>query len=213
MKPTPKVFARRLALLRNKLSMFATTPAVPYLLLVRSMARPVVYLLLLTLLSGCSPGLVLNLYNATGNILTVTNPPFRHAVTIPQNTSADVSIGTDVLVHSSHHVWHYSQRLLIPPQDFFQKHTMLYRLFGKIDRRGEIYLFAPPRDRATPQPTTQPRGFPVKPQKVHQSMKPTPRVLTYSLPLISTCRFAHLCRSRPCGSIREQAGPFAKQRQ
>jgi hypothetical protein len=43
----------------------------------------------------------------------------------------------------------------------------------------------------------------------NQSMKPTSKVLTYSLPLISTCRFAHLCRSRPRGSIREQAGPFA----
>jgi hypothetical protein len=32
----------------------------------------------------------------------------------------------------------------------------------------------------------------------------TPKVLTHSLPLISTCRFAHLCRSRPRGSVREQ---------
>ncbi len=42
-------------------------------------------------------------------------------------------------------------------------------------------------------------------------MKPTPKVLTYSLPLISTCRFADLCRSRPHGSIREQTGPFSLQ--
>src|SRR4051812_38128515 len=34
--------------------------------------------------------------------------------------------------------------------------------------------------------------------------KTTPNALTHSLPLISTCRFAHLCRSRPRGSIREQ---------
>src|SRR5882724_2376455 len=83
------------------------------------MPRAVVCLVLLTLLSGCSPGLVLNLYNATGDTLTVTNPPFRKAVTIPPNTSADVSIGTDVLVRSSRHAWQYSQRLLIPPRHFF----------------------------------------------------------------------------------------------
>jgi hypothetical protein len=129
------------------------------------MPRAVVCLVLLTLLSGCSPGLVLNLYNATGNTLTVTNPPFREAVTILPDTSADVSIGTDVLVCSSRHAWQYSQRLLIPPRHFFQQHTMLYRLFGKIDRRGDIYLFAPPGDHGTPQATTQPAGFPVKPQK------------------------------------------------
>jgi len=30
-----------------------------------------------------------------------------------------------------------------------------------------------------------------------QSMKATPKELTQSLPLVSTFRFAHLCRSRP----------------
>src|SRR5437660_12412862 len=33
----------------------------------------------------------------------------------------------------------------------------------------------------------------------------TPKALTHALPLISTSRFAHLCRSRPRGSVREQA--------
>src|SRR5947208_10185952 len=32
------------------------------------------------------------------------------------------------------------------------------------------------------------------------------KVLTHVLPLTSTSRFAHLCRSRPRGSVREQAG-------
>src|SRR5205814_8961267 len=32
----------------------------------------------------------------------------------------------------------------------------------------------------------------------------TPKALTYELQLISISRFAHLCRSRPRGSIREQ---------
>jgi hypothetical protein len=41
-------------------------------------------------------------------------------------------------------------------------------------------------------------------------MKRTPKALTHSLPLTSTCRFVHLCRSRPRGSIREQAGPIAR---
>jgi hypothetical protein len=45
----------------------------------------------------------------------------------------------------------------------------------------------------------------------NQTMKPTPKALTHSFPLNSTYRFAHLCRSRPRGSIREQAGPIARQ--
>jgi len=32
----------------------------------------------------------------------------------------------------------------------------------------------------------------------------TPKALTHELQLISTSRFAHLCRSRPRGSIRER---------
>jgi hypothetical protein len=129
------------------------------------MTREVLPVIFALLLSGCSPVLVMKLYNATGDTLTVTNPPFRKAVTISAGTAADVSIGTDVLVRSSHYAWRYSQRLLIPPQPFFEKHTMLYRLFGKIDRRGDIYLFAPPGDHGAPQQTAQPVGFPVKPQK------------------------------------------------
>ena len=117
------------------------------------------------LLSGCSPGLALNLYNATGYVLTVTNPPFRHTITIPPNTAADVPIGVDILVRSPNRAWHYSQASLISPRQFFQQHTMVYRLFGKIDSRGSIYLFAPPRDGPL-QPTSQPRGFPVKPLKI-----------------------------------------------
>ena len=33
----------------------------------------------------------------------------------------------------------------------------------------------------------------------------TPKAFTRALPRISTCRFTHLCRSRPLGSIPEQA--------
>jgi hypothetical protein len=44
----------------------------------------------------------------------------------------------------------------------------------------------------------------------NQSLEPTPKELTHSLPLISTFRFAHPCRSRARGSFREQAGPIAR---
>ena len=124
-----------------------------------------VSLLFAMLLSGCSPGLVLNLYNSTGDTLTVTNPPLRRVVTIPPNTAADVDIAGDVRIQSSRHSWSYSSASLRPPISILQKHTMLWRAFGKIDSRGDIFLFAPPSDHGTPQQTAQPAGFPVKPQK------------------------------------------------
>jgi hypothetical protein len=124
-------------------------------------------ILLAMLLSGCSPGLVLNLYNATGNTLTVTNPPFRRVIRIPPNTAADVgAIGGGVLIRGSHYSWFYPrQKSAFPPTSLFQQHTMLWRAFGKINSRGEIFLFAPPRDHGTPQQIAQPAGFPLKPQK------------------------------------------------
>jgi hypothetical protein len=51
------------------------------------------------LLSGCSPGLVIHLYNATEETLTVTNPPFRPVITIQPHTSADVgAVGGGVFI-------------------------------------------------------------------------------------------------------------------
>jgi hypothetical protein len=122
-------------------------------------------LVLATLLCGCSPGIALNLYNATGETLTITNPPLRLVTTIPPNTAADISIADSVLVRSPHHTWTYSVAVLRPPVSLFEKHTMLWRAFGKIDARGHISLFAPPPDHGIPQSIPQPPGFPVKPQK------------------------------------------------
>jgi len=115
------------------------------------------------LLSGCSPGLVLHLYNATEEALTVTNPRFRRVVTIEPHTAADIGMRGDVLIRSSLHSWFYPQTLALPPTSLFQQHTMLWRAFGKIDSHGQIYLFGPPPDHGTPQKIPQPRGFPVKP--------------------------------------------------
>src|SRR5437660_12618395 len=91
-------------------------------------------------LSGCSPGLVINLYNATEETLTVTNPPFRKVVTIQPHTAADVAaIGGGVLIRSSQHSWFYPpQRSSFPPISLYQQHTMRWRAFGRIDSRGRI---------------------------------------------------------------------------
>jgi uncharacterized protein YceK len=117
------------------------------------------------LLSGCSPGLVLNLYNATDDILSVTTSPFRRVIPIPPNTAQDIGIAGDVLIRNSRHSWKYSSRSLDVPISLYQQHTMLWRAFGKIDSAGQIYLFAPPRDHGTPRKIPQPRGFPLRPRQ------------------------------------------------
>jgi hypothetical protein len=110
------------------------------------------------LLSGCTPGLILSLYNTTGSVITVTNPSFRRVVTIPPNTAADVGISGEVLVQGSGHTWTYSSGSVSPPASLFEKHGMLWRAFGKIDTRGYIYI-------RMPSGSPQPAGFPVKPRK------------------------------------------------
>src|SRR5438874_10215345 len=44
-----------------------------------------------------------------------------------------------------------------------------------------------------------------------RNLRVTPRkTFTHSIPLVSTSRFAHLCRPRPRGSIREQGATTPK---
>jgi hypothetical protein len=121
----------------------------------------------LLLLSGCEPGLVIHLYNATEETLSVTNPLFRRVITIPPHAIADVgAIGGGVLIRSARHSWFYPrQKSAFPPISFSQQHTMLCRAFGRIDSRGRIYLLAPPQDDQSPHETAQPAGFPLQPQK------------------------------------------------
>jgi len=42
------------------------------------------------LLSACTPGVFLNLYNATDETLTITRAQFRPVVTIPAHTTGDI---------------------------------------------------------------------------------------------------------------------------
>jgi hypothetical protein len=132
-------------------------------------------LLLTALLSGCSPGLVLHLYNATEDTLTVTNSRFRRAVTIPPHTAADIGISRDVLIRTSRYTWFYPQTSALPPTPLFQQHTMLWRAFGRIDTRGRIFVLAPPpTDAAAPREIAQPAGFPLQPRKrPNQAMQRT----------------------------------------
>jgi hypothetical protein len=136
--------------------------------------------LLALLLSGCSPGLVLNLYNATEDALTVTNPGFHRAVTIQPHTAADIHIGNDVLVRNSHHNWLYSQTSALPPTSRFEQHTMLWRAFGRIDSRGRIYLLAPPHGEEGPREITQPAGFPLEPRSgSNKTLQPTAQTASF----------------------------------
>jgi hypothetical protein len=124
-------------------------------------ALPIVIALAM-LLSGCSPAVYLNLYNATDDTLTIARAQFRPIITVPPHSAADLplgyQVGEHVVIHSSRHIWTYSPGLLFPPQSMYQHHTMVMRAFAKIDRGGAISMIVPAG-------ASQPRGFPVKPQK------------------------------------------------
>jgi hypothetical protein len=123
------------------------------------------------LLSGCTPAVYLNIYNATDATLTVVKPQFRHtlAIIIPPHEAADLPLtyqpGTRVVIRDSRHTWTYSPRSLFPPHSAYQEHTITMRAFSKIDSRGRVYLLAPPSDHGAPKEISQPAGFPVIPEK------------------------------------------------
>ncbi len=132
-------------------------------------------LFLTTLLSGCVPGLVLNLYNATEETLTITNPQLRSSSSIQPHAAADIHITDDVLIHSPRGSWFYAQSSTVPPTPFFQQHGMRWRAFGRIDSRGRIFVLAPPSSEgAAPHEVEQPQGFPLQPHKrPNHAMQPT----------------------------------------
>ena len=122
-------------------------------------------------LSGCTPAVYLNIYNATDYTLTITKPQFRRvlSISIPPHSAEDLPLsyqpGTQVVIQGPRHTWTYSPRSLFPPQSAYQQHIGVMRAFAKIDARGQIYLLGPPTDRGTPHEMSQPAGFPVKPEK------------------------------------------------
>src|SRR5689334_2915835 len=128
------------------------------------MRASLVSLLVAAVLAGCSPGIVLHLYNATGDTLRITNPPFRRVVTIPPDAAKDIACNSDMLIQSSHHSWMYSADSAFVPKELFQQHTMLWRAFGEIDNHGRIYVFAPPQNGESPRKIPQPVGFPWQPK-------------------------------------------------
>ena len=122
--------------------------------------------LLAVLFSGCSPGLVLHLYNTTEETLTVSYQPYRMTDTIQPHTAADIGIAGGFVVSAPTRSWFYHETGPPPAVALFQQHTMLWRAFGRIDTPGRIYVLAPPAiEGAAPHDIPQPKGFPLQPHK------------------------------------------------
>ena len=121
------------------------------------------------LLSGCVPADYLNLFNATGEEITVVMDKSQRAITIAPGAAVDFSPihlpGERIVIRTAKRSWHYSPDRLFAPPGFAQSHIMVIRAFARIDSRGRIYLLSPPRNRGAPQETAQPSGFPVNPSK------------------------------------------------
>jgi hypothetical protein len=143
-------------------------------ILVRPMRAQLVLVSLTAILSGCSPGFVLHLYNATDETITVSYPPYRMTDTIQPHAAGDVGVAGDFVISTPAHSWFYPQTAARPPVALFQQHTMLWRAFGRIDSRGRIYVLAPPKGEGAPREITQPAGFPLQPhQRPNQAVERT----------------------------------------
>ena len=142
------------------------------------------------LLSGCTPAVYLNIYNATDFTLTIAKAQFRPIITIPPHASADLPLsyqpGERVVINSARRSWTYSPRSLFPPPSMYQQHTGVMRAFAKIDTHGQIYLLAPPAHGGSPRETPQPAGFPVRPQRPNQAKRRTAGRFASSASMIST---------------------------
>jgi hypothetical protein len=137
----------------------------------RSIVRLICLFVVLSLLSGCTPALYLRLFNATSDVITVTNTRTKNVTTIPPRTAVDISLydpSERLIIHSSNHVWSYLLRDFYQPHwalSFWEQHAGVMRTYARIDARGRIYVWAPPADGQPAHEIPQPRGFPIQPQK------------------------------------------------
>lgn len=134
------------------------------------MRRLLLAIVFATFLSGCSPAIVLNLYNAAGDTINITRDRFpKDTTTIAAGTSGEFPIayvpGERLHISTGKHSWTYSLHDIFPPRSFLSETFMTMRGYAKIDNRGNIYLLSPSRGEERPHEITQPTGFPVKPQK------------------------------------------------
>jgi hypothetical protein len=91
-------------------------------------------------LTGCTPAEYVNLYNATGDAITILMEKSQRVVTIPPRTAADFSPAyipdERVVIRTSKQSWSYSPRSLFAPPSFVQQRMMVMRAFARIDSRG-----------------------------------------------------------------------------
>jgi hypothetical protein len=136
----------------------------------RALAHWTGLLSLAVMLSGCTPAVYIDLYNATGGETTLVKDRLKQAITIARNTSADFSLfylpGERLVIRTSRSLWRYSfQDFHVLPSLWQHGALGTMRAYAKIDSRGRIYLLGPLRNGESPHEIAQPTGFPVTPQK------------------------------------------------
>src|SRR5262249_17538021 len=128
-------------------------------------------LTLMFLVPGCTPALYVRLFNATGELITVSKTQSKDITTIAAGTAADISrfqLDERLVIRTSKHLWSYSMRDFYQPRwplALWQQHPGVMRTYGRIDSVGRIHALAPPNDSEQPREIPQPHGFPLAPEK------------------------------------------------
>ena len=122
-------------------------------------------------LCGCTPAVYIELYNATGQAITVATDSFPKPIALAPNASGQLPFifaqGQHLerlFVRTSTSSWYYRFLSFHVPPSFWQHGTLgTMRVYTKIDASRRVYLLAPPKGSGAPEQTQQPPGFPVKP--------------------------------------------------
>jgi hypothetical protein len=134
----------------------------------------------LGLLTGCVPLWQVELYNDSGEEITVVDSVGpKNSIRIPRGGSKalDVAMGQDdyrerFTIKTTATSWSYPafHKLLhsLVRAPLWQEQSFpfgVFRAFARVDAQGHVYLLSPPKGGHGPQLLTpQPAGFPLKPQ-------------------------------------------------
>jgi hypothetical protein len=134
--------------------------------------KPLLLLVPLSLmLSGCTPAVYIEIYNGTGDVITVSTDSFPKAIAVAPNISAKLPLIYSqgqhlerLFVRTSHASWFYYFKSFHIPESSWKHGTLgTMRVYTILDSTRRIFLLTPPDGGAIPQRAQQPHGFPVSP--------------------------------------------------
>ena len=130
-------------------------------------------LLLLLLVTSCHPGVVVDLFNNSGQDLTVVtiNQGFEDTIYhVKKGRILRIGVSAKLRIEHLNENWNY-ERMAIPQQFWKRENFMISVINLQIEKDGMIYMLLPDARGLQANLPPQPTGYPLKPETAVQNFR------------------------------------------